>query len=436
MLSFISSKFITAPSLDAHEPRAALFLNRFTRTSTIMYATKGVANILGISAEQLVGKSFYYCIAQNCLKDAVRCLESAKGNDSIAYLRFWYRDPLQAGSEADSLHLIDGHSSDEDDEDGGVRVNAENRNVAMTATTQPGAQEYPPSIVEPTPATETIQDHTQLSPHESHVNGVHSEDEHRTSRTSSGNSTDLASDAPDAIFDRPATLHHSSSTTTAATELQDTSFELEAVVSCSSDGLILIIRRARPIVPQAFDQSEVPHYVNGLFASPWATEPVMPPHAPSTIPPEAAGTPSSEPEPASFMTAIREIAVFAWTLTGINGAIAEYGRGKPTGESLPPGGFPIWDPEAPHDPEADKFNGFAPNTHRPLDGVDDPYEIRKQSDESSSEDEILWRRGTSMPPWRRPARRDHQDAFGADGDSAEDEGEGRRTRRRRIVEEG
>ena len=37
--------------------------------------------------------SFYYCIAENCLQDAIKCLENAKGNDSIAYLRFWFRDP-------------------------------------------------------------------------------------------------------------------------------------------------------------------------------------------------------------------------------------------------------------------------------------------------------------------------------------------------------
>ena len=436
MLSFISSKFYTSPKLDMHEPRAALFLNRFTRTSTIMYATKGVSNILGLSPEQLIGKSFYYCIAQNCLKDAVRCLESAKGNDSIAYLRFWYRDPLQPGTEADTLPLIDGHSSDDDDnDDGGVRLNGVNGTEEALTTNHVGEHERSSAIANPTPAVDSIQDHARLSPPEPQVNGFHTPGEHAASRTSSGNSTDLNGDATDAIFDRPATLQHTSSSMTAATEPMDTSIELEAVVSCSSDGLIVIIRRARPLLPQAFDQTEVPHYVNGLFATPWATEPVMPPHAPRTIPPEAAATPSSDSEPASFMSAIREIAVFAWSLTGINGSLAEYGRGKPTGEALPPGGFPVWDPNAPHDPEAEKFNGFEPNTHRPIDGIDDPYEARRQDDSSSSEDEILWRRGTSMPPWRRPARRDHHDAFGMDGDASGEDGEARQTRRRRIADD-
>ena len=95
MLSHLSSKFELPPIHGNHEPRAALFLNRYTRTLTIMYATDGLSDVLGISGEEMKGKSFYYCIEENCLQDAVRCLENAKANDSIAYLRFWYRDPRQ-----------------------------------------------------------------------------------------------------------------------------------------------------------------------------------------------------------------------------------------------------------------------------------------------------------------------------------------------------
>jgi hypothetical protein len=46
------------------------------------------------------------------------------------------------------------------------------------------------------------------------------------------------------------------------------------------------------------------------------------------------------------MNSIREVAVFAWSLAGINGNIASYGRGIPKGEAQPPGGLPIWDPYA------------------------------------------------------------------------------------------
>ncbi|KAJ5974172.1 hypothetical protein N7481_011382 [Penicillium waksmanii] len=95
MLTFISDKFSRRLIEPLHEPRAALFVNRFTRTATIMYATSGVQDILGLSPRQLVSKSFFYCIQEECLRDAVRCLEGAKANDSIAYLRFWFRNPLQ-----------------------------------------------------------------------------------------------------------------------------------------------------------------------------------------------------------------------------------------------------------------------------------------------------------------------------------------------------
>jgi len=95
MLSHLSAKFKQAADDQTHEPRAALFLNRFTRTLTIMYTTTGIQRIIGIPNENMTGRSFYYCIAENCLEDAVKCLETAKSNDSIAYLRFWFRDPRQ-----------------------------------------------------------------------------------------------------------------------------------------------------------------------------------------------------------------------------------------------------------------------------------------------------------------------------------------------------
>ncbi|KAL2385305.1 hypothetical protein RJZ90_001374 [Blastomyces dermatitidis] len=95
MLAYISSKFSRVPRSPSHEPRAALFLNRFTRSSNIIYATRGVANVLGLRPADLVSKSFYYCIEECCLHGAVRCIESAKSNDTVAYLRFCFRNPLQ-----------------------------------------------------------------------------------------------------------------------------------------------------------------------------------------------------------------------------------------------------------------------------------------------------------------------------------------------------
>jgi hypothetical protein len=78
MLTWISNKFSQRLTEPLHEPRAAMFVNRFTRTATIMYATSGVSEILGIHPNQLTSQSFYYCIQEECLHDAVRCLEGAK----------------------------------------------------------------------------------------------------------------------------------------------------------------------------------------------------------------------------------------------------------------------------------------------------------------------------------------------------------------------
>ncbi|KAL2217963.1 hypothetical protein M432DRAFT_632599 [Thermoascus aurantiacus ATCC 26904] len=121
MLTYISSKFSQFSRTLSHEPRAALFLNRYTRTSTIMFATNGVTEILGVTPQQLVSKSFYYCIQKRCLRDAVRCIESAKANDSIAYLRFWYWNPLQedmvAGDNDDHTEMADASREEEEEED-------------------------------------------------------------------------------------------------------------------------------------------------------------------------------------------------------------------------------------------------------------------------------------------------------------------------------
>jgi hypothetical protein len=103
-------------------------------------------------------------------------------------------------------------------------------------------------------------------------------------------------------------------------------------------------------------------YENGLFAAPWALEPVLPSFdtraganynstfAPSQGPQGAnqAGCSPSSAEQNDFMNAIREQAVFAWALTGINGSLAAYGQGKPSGESLPVHGLPVWASDPQH----------------------------------------------------------------------------------------
>jgi len=134
---------------------------------------------------------------------------------------------------------------------------------------------------------------------------------------------------------------------------------LEAVVSCTFDGLVVCFRRARPLIPQ-FEHGKFPTIYlkvsrTGLFAVPWATQPVYFP--PQPLPPvidnyayypgmDVAYAPAAcvrfRTVQVDLMHSIREMAVFAWALTGINDSLADYAVGNPTAESQPPDGFPIW----------------------------------------------------------------------------------------------
>jgi hypothetical protein len=136
------------------------------------------------------------------------------------------------------------------------------------------------------------------------------------------------------------------------------SFELEAVVSCTSDGLVVVLRKARPPIP-APHPPLVPafNYENGLFAAPWGQSPIEPQVPPDVLynfrPPlvpehmplresvKAAGGPPAD----QLMRSIRDVAVFAWALVGINGNLAMYSHGLPR-DRAQPDGLPIWDPEA------------------------------------------------------------------------------------------
>lgn len=317
MLSYLSNKFAQPPTNAAHEPRAALFLNRFTRTLTIMFATDGVEEILGIAPRQLVSKSFYFCIQEQCLHDAVRCLERAKVNNSIAYLRFWYRDPLQ------------------DD----------NPSVSTGPTT---------------------------------TNSNHNNNAHDTHDINAGF-------APGSGTGITAT----NGTVTASHQPQNASIEIEAVVSCSSDGLVVVLRRARPSIPshQTLPSPRTQVATDGIFASPWATHPIIPPYAtqPMPMPTQTTWPPPNPsmiypgynhtygsnpaippgyanyraymnnglggPHPQDFFSTIRDVAVFAWGIVGINGSLEQYRRGQPSGDALPPDGIPIWNPQ----PEEGEF---------------------------------------------------------------------------------
>lgn len=367
MLSYISSKFTQPSDVHVREPRAALFLNRFTRTLPIMFASNGLQNVLGISSDQLHNKSFYYCIQQNCLPEAIRCLESAKANDSIAYLRFWYRDPREeegqvprsrqraspemgpnengpSRTNGSRLSPDSNMDTEEEDDDGGVSLNGH------TNTTHSGYDGTRHSSTEHDSFRNRSRQHTR----------------------SSGSST--IGSGPSDLFDRGPNQTSSTSTSSyneefGASDSASPGIELEAVVSCTSDGLVVILRQARPFAMDTVRQRPV-HYRNGIYASPWALKPILPTPArpdkdqsrgdylPSGAPiyePMYSGedrartqipsTQPSGPRPDDFMQSIREVVVFAWALTGINGCMEQFSHGSPMAGAAP-AYLPVWEPHA------------------------------------------------------------------------------------------
>lgn len=310
MITHISPRLRQSYAQTEHEPRAALFLNRFTRTLTIMYATKGLEEVLGIDADELRGKSFYYCIAEPCLQDAIKCLESAKANDSIAYMRFRFRDPRN-----DNAVLPQARRR------GDMNTREEDLSPANSASSSG------------TPATTPLNTDTRPWPGE--TNGVH--------EAMFGNARQEDSSS------------HTAAASSASAEQGSGPPELEAVISCASDGLVVCLRKARPVMPSSITQTSETKYRNGIFAAPWAAEPLLPPlKAQSHGSPSVEMAPSARfnrddplaqdrgPDSEDFMNAIKEQAIFAWALTGINGSVQTHGYGTPTGESMPPHGIPVW----------------------------------------------------------------------------------------------
>jgi hypothetical protein len=370
MLSHLSAKFRRDIDDQVHEPRAALFLNRFTRTLTVMYATSGIEEVIGIPGEDMKGRSFYFCIAQNCLEDAVKCVETAKGNDSIAYLRFRFRDPRledasnQATSDEDAdASMTDVTTSEDEDESVPLETSSSEGVTHGTSSARSNPQSSPSNY------PDNMDVETSASTRPGNI-----------SRASSGNSNPQV----EAIFEeRLATSPLSSTPTSPEDPAQrgEQVIELEAVVSCTSDGLVVILRRARPIMPSAGPDptgNQSQGNPNGFFAAPWAPNPVYIPAQAQPYPgwfagmnPQPGQNPLAAhggPTKADFMNSIRETAVFAWALTGINGCLADYTRGNPLGESQPPGGFPVWDPQ--HD--SDSGNASATSSHLSA-GSRDPF---------------------------------------------------------------
>lgn len=350
MLEYLSPKFRMPPM--EREPRAALVLNRFTRNLSIMFATNAISTILGLRPDEIKDMSFYECIQENCLEDAIRCLESAKANESIAYLRFWFRDPRVGEEEEEEED--DSEEEEEDDAEG--TTDSENGGAILYGAMDIDSSISPFEILDsddyggasamPGPSTQGNSSLSDPGPSAA-FSGHHRAQMYRTSGTSHGSGTAIPVEDDRAPGSRRNRRR-------AGPE----PFELEAVVSCTSDGLVVVLRRARPPIPAPHPQL-VPalNYENGLFAAPWGQNPIrpqlppellytfrpplLPEHMPLRESVKAAGGPPSD----QLMRSIRDVAVFAWALVGINGNIATYGRGLPR-DRAQPDELPVWDPEA------------------------------------------------------------------------------------------
>ncbi|KAF4446488.1 hypothetical protein F53441_9892 [Fusarium austroafricanum] len=360
-----------------------------------MFATDAVASILGVPADQVQHKSFYECIRESCLDDALKCIESAKANDSIAYLRFWSRDPRRPedfedeesdAEEESTIDVAESHGSEEprhhlnpgntdsphpdhngsgsslqapnqqrraesrrssDSEGGGVKLDGAmdlDSNSNQASADPPIKAESDVEMQDGTTSNETSGESRTTS-----SNALGS-----TSRAG-GYQTPSTPQSPQPVEDNTPQVRRPRSR---PVRQLTPSVELEAVVSCTSDGLAVILRRARPQIPNVNPPLIPSTFDNGVFAAPWAQRPVYPqypyeavhnfqaPLTPQHMPLRSGIQAAGGPPMDQLMQSIRDVAVFAWALVGINGNIASHGHGQPSGEAQPPDGLPIWDPEA------------------------------------------------------------------------------------------
>lgn len=321
MLSYISSKFSQLPKTLSHEPRAALFLNRFTRTSSIMFATSGVASILGVTPQQLVSKSFYYCIDERCLRDAVRCIETAKANESIAYLRFWYRNPLLGDGDSD-VQMMDSESADEEEEED---VEDEDHSDDDGSDTMSANRSI-------------ISFGSDIARSDSNSSGRSLDSVGKISSESPSSRYPMHRSTPGSIPDRrppPGGTSHPTAGTPASRD-GDRPIEIEAVVSCSSDVLLVVLRRARPPIPQSMPRDGHPIYANTLLTPPPSTNPTVQldsgyGHTQNASYPLSSPSPSlpGGPEPGEFMETVRGVAELTGGVIGINESLEKPGRWNP-----------------------------------------------------------------------------------------------------------
>ncbi|KAL5612606.1 hypothetical protein BROUX41_004299 [Berkeleyomyces rouxiae] len=281
MLEQLSPKYKMPPTV--REPRAFLILNRFTRTLTILFATESVFDIIGLTADEITNESFYKFIHPSCLSESIGCLENAKANDSLAYLRFLYYHPRMDDDQNFQEDSYDEYSYDDNDchdyeyddyryhdytnETHGIRRSIEDT-IPMQSRNDSSSNAAPiKSESSPSPKRRRLQNTAWRSatsyPPSSAINPSSAIPEVLGAMEAEGESSWLS---------RPARRRRSS-------PRQLHSIEVEAVISCTSDGVGVVIRRARPPIPtaQPLRPPPPPGYSRDIAASPYGSDHRMSP---------------------------------------------------------------------------------------------------------------------------------------------------------------
>lgn len=176
-----------------------------------MYATNETSTILGVLPGDIEGRSFYEFIQEDYLNAAALYLERTKENDSLAYLRFWNRDHSVASAtyQAWRLSLVESIQKQSHPLQSPPHLSS------VDETSEGGAQSWKanrdPELM---PTSET-----------------------RTSTASLRSSS---------ILEQSKNISNP--------KYEKEPLEIEGVVSCTSDGLLVVLRRARPLIPGLQEQ--------------------------------------------------------------------------------------------------------------------------------------------------------------------------------------
>lgn len=303
MLEHLSPKFKT-PSME-REPRAALILNRFTRSLNVMFATASITAVVGLQPEEIKNKSFYRCIQESCLAEAIECLESAKANDSIAFVRFRFQDPRDDDELSSGVaYNDDGDSDSEDDDEDMTYGEPDGRRHKKARTDASSMSLFPRGGRNGISRVKVEEDDADVSL--------------RAVPRASRRARSALSRAPPSRRLRP--------------------IELEAVVSCTSDGLVVVLRKARPPIPAAHPPFLAMTSRDGAYGPP-STRDLTRPRSPNECidafrppclqqraQPRGGGKDAGGPPLDVLMGTIRDVAVFAWGVVGMKSAMTAYGR--------------------------------------------------------------------------------------------------------------